>query len=139
MTYTKFNKIFQEICYKNNIIVFFNDPQITDKDNGFAKWNEIHLETKYSNISTYIAVAFHEFAHAIINMKRAKKIKQSFVNCNFNEEFLAWALAMRYYAKNFNKPFNKTQSNFVLKCLKTHALTDYSFKDIYKDFNQTNK
>lgn len=133
MTKDTFERKFYDICKKHGVVVFFNDPSVKQANNGYAIWNEVHLGKKYRNVSIYMAVAFHEFSHAIINMKRAKNVKSYFVNSSFNEEFSAWTLAMRYYAKYFGKPFNKIQGNFILECLKTHAKTAYSFKDVYHD------
>lgn len=92
MTRTKFEDIFLEICNNYNVKVYFNDPT-QEIDNGYAMWNEVHLARKYSSISTYMAVAFHELGHAIINMKRAKNVKLYKVHSDFNNEFNAWWLA----------------------------------------------
>lgn len=132
MTRAKFEDVFLKICTKYKVKVFFNDPT-QDIDNGYACENEVHLSTKYSCISIYKAVAFHELAHTIINMKRAKKIKLYRVHSCFNEEFYAWFLAQRLYAKYFKRPFNKKMGNFILECLKTHSASHYSFKDVFHD------
>ena len=49
MTKVKFEKQFYDICNKHGIVVFFNDPSVTEKDNGYAKWNEVHLGNRYTN------------------------------------------------------------------------------------------
>ena len=136
MTKVKFEKQFYDICNKHGIVVFFNDPSVTEKDNGYAKWNEVHLGNRYTNNHIYAAVAFHEFGHAVINIKRFNNVKKYTVNSTFNEEFSAWYWAMRYYQQYFNKPFNRQQGLFMLKCLKTHADNDYAFKDVFKDYQQ---
>ena len=40
-----------------------------------------------------MAVALHEFGHAIINTKREKGVKRYGVSSTFHEEFEAWSLA----------------------------------------------
>ena len=80
-----------------------------------------------------MAVAFHEFGHAIINLKRSKGIKRYNVNSGFYEEFSAWYFGQRFYSKLFGKPFTKSMGNFALKCLKTHSSTHYAFKNIFGD------
>ena len=69
-----------------------NDPSV-DNDNGFAIEDEIHLGKKYSNLYTFVAIAFHEFGHVIINKKRRRKIKLYRITSLFNEEWMAWTLA----------------------------------------------
>lgn len=96
-------------------------------------FNEVHLGNKYKNVHIYMAVAFHEFGHAIINTKREKGVKRYGVSSTFHEEFEAWSLAQRYYARYVGRPFTKDMGNFVLQCLKTHSKTHYAFKDIFKD------
>lgn len=98
MTRTKFEDIFLKICNKYNVKVYFNDPT-QEEDNGYAQWNEVHLARKYSSTSIYMAVAFHELSHAIINMKRANNVKLYKDHSDFNNEFNAWWLAQRLYAK----------------------------------------
>lgn len=93
----------------------------------------MHLGNKYKNIHIYMAVAFHELGHAIINIKREKGVKRYNVNSTFFEEFCAWYWGQRYYAKMFKKPFTKSMADFMLKCLKTHSMTHYAFKDIFGD------
>lgn len=39
-----------------------------------------------------MAVAFHEFGHAIINIKRTNGVKRYNVNSTFFEEWQAWTL-----------------------------------------------
>lgn len=130
MTRAQFEDKFLEICTKHGVKVYFNDPT-QDIDNGYAYWNEVHLSRKYSCISIYMAVAFHELAHTIINMKRARKVKLYKVHSCFNEEFYAWFLAQRLYAKYFGKPFSKKMGDFIIECLKTHSASHYSFKNIF--------
>lgn len=61
---------FQDICEKHHVKLFLNDKHIS-KDNGYAMLDEVHLGRRYSNVYIYMAVAFHELGHAIINMKRS--------------------------------------------------------------------
>lgn len=96
-------------------------------------FNEVHLGNTYKNVHIYMAVAFHEFGHAIINLKREKGIKRYEVNSTFQEEFEAWGLAQRFYRKYIGRPFTKDMGNFILRCLKTHSKTHYAFKDIYSN------
>lgn len=112
----QFEEIFFDICAKHNVKLFLNDPSVLD-DNGFAVNDEVHLGRKYKNIYIYMAIAFHEFSHVIINKKREAGIKRYNVNCCFMEEWFAWSLAMRYYAKYMKRPFTKTMGNFVIQCL----------------------
>lgn len=130
MTRAKFEDIFLEICNKYNVKVYFNDPT-QEEDNGYAYWNEVHLARKYSSTSIYMAVAFHELGHAIINMKRANNVKLYKVHSDFNNEFNAWWLAQRLYAKYIGKPFSKKMGDFILECLKTHSASHYAFKNTY--------
>ena len=130
MTRANFEDMYLDICQKHGVKVYFNDPT-QEKDNGYAQWNEVHLARKYSSNSIYMAVAFHELGHAIINMKRAQKVKLYKVHSCFNEEFYAWFLAQRLYAKYIGRPFNKRMGDFVLECLKTHSAQHYSFKNIF--------
>ena len=132
MTVTEFENLFTKICAHYGVKLFLRDPT-QDKDNGYAKWNEIHLSSRYSCISVYRAVAFHELGHAIINMKRAKGIKLYKVHSIFNNEFNAWWLAQRLHLKHTGKPFNRKMGEFALECLKTHSTTHYAFKDTFKD------
>lgn len=92
MKLLEFENIFQDLCNKHGICLFLHDPEVK-KDNGYARFNEIHLGDKYKNIYIYMAVAFHEFGHAIINLKREKGVKRYSVNSTFNEEYEAWGLA----------------------------------------------
>ena len=124
--------MFQDICERNGVKLFLNDAHIT-KDNGYAMLNEVHLGCNYSNVHIYMAVAFHEFGHAIINIKRIRGVKRYNVNSAFYEEWLAWSLAQRFYTKYFKRPFTKNMGNFILTCLKTHSRSHYAFKDIYGD------
>ena len=132
MTTVDFQDLFSSICSKYGVRVFFNDPT-QEKDNGYAIGNEIHLSQKYSCLSIFKAVAFHELGHAIINIKRSKGIKLYKVHSNFNNEFNAWWLAQRLYIKYMKRPFNKKMGNFALDCLKTHSATHYAFKDTFGD------
>lgn len=130
MTINEFEHMFSDICIKYNVKVIFND-ETQEIDNGYAIRNEIHLAPKYSCLSIFKAVAFHELGHAIINMKCEKGIKLYKVHSNFNNEFNAWWLAQRLHMKYIGKPFNKKMGNFVLDCLKTHSATHYAFKDTF--------
>lgn len=132
MTTSEFESIFSAICTKYGVHVVFND-ETQGKDNGYAQYNEVHLASRYSCLSIYKAVAFHELGHAIINMKRAKGIKLYRVHSNFNNEFNAWWLAQRLHLKYIGTPFNKKMGNFALNCLKTHSKTHYAFKDTFGD------
>ena len=127
-----FEKKFQDLCNKHGIHLFLHDPKIK-KNNGYVQFDEIHLGNRYRNIYIYMAVAFHELGHAIINLKREKGIKRYSVNSTFNEEYEAWGLAQRFYAKCTGKPFTKSMGNFILQCLRTHSDTHYAFKDIYNE------
>lgn len=127
MTKADFESVYKDVCDKYGVKVFFGDAS-QDEDNGYAQWNEVHLSRKYSSLSVYMAVAFHELGHAIINIKRAKNIKLYKVYSNFNNEFNAWWLAQRLYMKYMGKPFNKKMGNFALECLRTHSASHYSFK-----------
>ena len=128
MTTAEFESLFSSICIKYGVKVFFND--ITWKDNGYAIENEVHLSKKYSCLSIYKAVAFHELGHAIVNIKNGKGVKLYSIHSDFNNEFYAWWLAQRLHMKYIGRPFNKKMGNFVISCLKTHSKSHYAFKDI---------
>ena len=132
MTRAQFEQKFSDICQHHGVKLFLYDPNV-DNDNGYAYLNEVHLGRKYKNNHIYMAVAFHEFGHAIINMKRAKGVKRYSVASCFHEEWFAWSLGMSYYAKFIGKPFTKAMGDFVLHCLKTHSKSHYSFKNIFND------
>ena len=91
MTTNEFISLFEDICVKYDVKVFFND--VNQEDNGYAIQNEVHLSKRYSCLSIFKAVAFHELGHAIINIKRSKGIKLYEVHSSFNNEFNAWWLA----------------------------------------------
>lgn len=129
MTTIEFKELFASICEHYGVKVVFDDPS-EEEDNGYAQWNEVHLAPKYSCLSVFKAVAFHELGHAIINMKQAKGIKLYKVHSNFNNEFNAWWLAQRLHLKYIGKPFNKKMGDFVIECLKTHSDSHYAFKNI---------
>jgi len=132
MTREQFEDKFRAICEQKGIKLFLKDPDVKS-DNGYAYWNEVHLGTKYRNNHIFMAIAFHEFSHAVINLKRAKGVKKYKINSCFMEEWLAWSLAMRYYAKYIGKPFTQTMGKFVVSCLKSHSQSNYAFKDIFGD------
>lgn len=132
MKRTEFESIFQSLCQKYGIELFLNDKSV-QRDNGFAVENEVHLGTKYKNNHIYMAIAFHEFAHALIYNKRESGIKRYNVNCDFMEEWFAWSLAMRFYGKYIGKPFTKAMGNFVITCLKSHSKSHYAFKNTLVD------
>ena len=129
MTTNEFISLFEDICVKYDVKVFFND--VNQEDNGYAIQNEVHLSKRYSCLSIFKAVAFHELGHAIINIKRSKGIKLYEVHSSFNNEFNAWWLAQRLHMKYIGKPFNKKMGNFALECLKTHSRSHYDFKDTF--------
>lgn len=91
----------------------------------------MHLGRKYSSLSIFKAVAFHELGHAIINLKRAKGVKLYKVHSSFNNEFNAWWLAQRLCLKWMKRPFTKKMGDFILECLKTHSASHYSFKESF--------
>jgi hypothetical protein len=130
MTIAQFESLFRKACDKYGVKVFFGDTG-QEEDNGCAIWNEVHLAPKYSCLSVYMAVAFHELGHAIINTKRSKGIKLYKVHSNFNNEFNAWWLAQRLYMKYIGRPFTKKMGDFALECLKTHSASHYSFKNTF--------
>lgn len=84
-----FEDKFYDLCQQYGIRLFLHDPKV-EKDNGYTQYNEVHLGNKYKNIHIYMAVAFHEFGHAMINIKREKGVKRYNVNSTFFEEFCAW-------------------------------------------------
>ena len=132
MTTRQFEELFLNVCAKYGVKAVLHDTKQT-VDNGYAVWNEVHLAPKYSCLSIYKAVAFHELGHAIINIKRSKGVKLYRVHSNFNNEFNAWWLAQRLHLKYIGKPFNKKMGNFALECLKTHSDSHYAFKDTFGD------
>ena len=128
MTTAKFEALFKSVCDKYGVKVFFGDAS-QEQDNGYAVWNEVHLAPKYSCLSVYKAVAFHELGHAIVNLKSARGIKLYKAHSNFNNEFYAWWLAQRLHMKWLGKPFSKKMGDFALDCLRTHSASHYDFKE----------
>lgn len=132
MTREQFEEQFATICQANGVKLFLRDPHV-GSNNGYAQANEVHLGRKYKNNHIYFAVAFHEFGHAIINIKRDRGVKRYALTSSFHEEQFAWTLGMKFYAKYFGKCFTKSMGDFMLMCLKTHSRTHYSFKNIFND------
>jgi hypothetical protein len=49
----------------------------------------------------------------------------------FQEETMAWDLAMETQYKIFGRKFTKSQGNFMLECLKTYSKQHYNFRKGY--------
>lgn len=128
------DKLVQKICKVTGVELYLDDAEVV-KDNGWADIanNEIHLGSKYSSPSIKLVIFFHELAH--IQIARSKAAHNEDV-CTFMEEFAAWHHGMDEYFKWCHKTINKTQGNFILKCLKTYSKTHYSFKNKDKELSK---
>lgn len=103
-----------------------------DKDYGecYPDSNEILLSDIYSNCNIKLAVFLHELSHIITLRRSGQRYLAASV---FQEEYAVWSLAQELHFKYTNKPFNKKQADFMLKCLKSYSKKHYNFK---KKFNK---
>jgi len=128
LTYDSITSTLVKLCQKNNIVLVLNDP-IIDKDNGCAYGdNEIHMGREYSSNYIMLAIFFHEYGHLLVSKRKVYRRRKMSI---FQEESLAWVLAMESQQKYFGKEFTKSQGNFMLDCLRTYSKQHYHFSKGY--------
>lgn len=122
MGQTKVDRFIQDYCGEHGIKLLV-DPNLS-KDDGlcYPPYKEIHMALKYSSAKVKLATFFHELGHLKNEGKKAKPYNI------FECELLAWAEGMKIYKKLFGKSFSKTQSEYMLKCLKTYCRSQYEFQ-----------
>ena len=97
--------------------------------------NEIVLCSRYSSGKIKFAVFLHELSH-ILTMRR--KGKRYIAASIFQEESAVWSLAQELHLKYLDRPFCKSQADFMLKCLRTYSQHHYSFRKKYnKDIEKS--
>lgn len=94
----------------------------------YPECNEIHLCTKYSSWKIKFAVFLHELSHILTIRRRGSRYLAASI---FQEESAVWSLTQELHLKYLDKPFCKSQADFMLKCLKTYSQHHYSFKKKY--------
>ena len=94
------------------------------------------LSSKFSSLQIKLAVFLHELSH-IITMRRSGK--RYLAASIFQEESAVWSLAQELHLKYLDKPFCKSQAEFMLKCLKTYSACHYSFKKMYNKDPESKK
>ena len=131
MRQNKVDKFISEYCGEKRIKLLI-DPNL-DKDNGlcYPMYKEIHLSKKYTNTKIKLAVFLHEVGHIISGHGRKKPFN------TFESELMSWQSAIDIHKKVFGRYFSKTQTQFMLKCLKTYCRSQYEFRRL--DIEETQK
>ena len=128
--HNKIDKLIMSICDEFKVKVLVNTSLSKDYGECYPDSSEIILCSKYSSNKIKIAVFLHELSHIITMRRKGKRYLAASV---FQEESAVWSLAQELHLKYLNKPFCKSQADFMLKCLKTYSQHHYSFK---KKFNK---
>lgn len=126
----KVDKVIASICDEYKVKVLVDVAFHKDYGECYPDTSQIMLCSKYSSDKLKIAIFLHELAHILIMKRKGKRYIAASV---FQEESAAWSLAQELHVKYFGKAFDKTQADFMLKCLKTYSQHHYSFK---KKFNK---
>ena len=124
----KIDILISQICEEWKVKVLIDSNFQKDYGECYPDTNEIILSQRYSTNKIKIAVFLHELSH-IITMRR--KGKRYIAASIFQEESAVWSLAQELHLKYVDKPFCKSQADFMLKCLKTYSQHHYSFKKKY--------
>ena len=121
MQQSKTDKFISEYCQTKGIKLLI-DPELK-KDDGisYPSYKEVHLAKDYSSQKIKLAVFLHEVSHCVID--RFKNKPYNIFEC----EYWAWDRAMKLHRKYFGRSFSKTQSEFMLRCLKTYCRSQYEF------------
>lgn len=92
------------------------DPEIR-KDDGccYPQCKEIHLSREYSSNRVKLACFLHEIGHIYVDKITNKPLT------SFECEFSSWWRAIQLHKKYFGRSFSKTQTQFMLKCLKSYC------------------
>lgn len=130
MAKSKIDMLIESICNEHKVNVLINIYFSKDYGECYPDENQILISSKFSSNKIKIAVFLHELSH-ILTMRR--KGKRYIAASIFQEESAVWSLAQELHLKYLDKPFNKKQADFMLKCLKTYSQHHYSFK---KKFNK---
>ncbi len=130
MTKHNIDKIITSICDEWKVKVLIDTKLQKDYGECYPDSNEILLCSRYSSSKIKIAVFLHELSHIITLRRKGKRYLAASI---FQEESAVWSLAQELHLKYLNRPFSKSQAEFMLKCLKTYSQYHYSFK---KKFNK---
>ena len=132
MAIHKIDTLIASICDMWKVKVLVDTKFQKDYGECYPDSNEIILCSKYSSGKIKIAVFLHELSHIITMRRRGKRYLAASI---FQEESAVWSLAQELHLKYLDKPFCKSQADFMLKCLKTYSQHHYSFKKKFnKDF-----
>ncbi len=127
---SKTDKLIQSIAVEHKVKVLVDTRFHKDYGECYPDANEILLSKKFSTNKIKIAVFLHELSHIITMRRTGSRYLAASV---FQEESAVWSLAQEFHLKYLNRPFCKSQADFMLKCLKTYSQYHYSFK---KKFNK---
>lgn len=127
----KIDTLIESIADEHRVKILIDARFQKDYGECYPDINEIILGKKYKSGKIKLAVFLHELSH-ILTMRRSGS--RYLAASIFQEESAVWSLAQELHLKYTNRPFCKTQADFMLKCLKTYSQYHYSFK---KKFNKT--
>ena len=126
----KIDKLISSICDEWKVKVLIDTKFQKNYGECYPDSNEIILCGKFSSNKIKFIVFLHELSHIITMRRKGKRYLAASI---FQEESAVWSLAQELHLKYMNRPFNKSQADFMLKCLKTYSKYHYSFK---KQFNK---
>lgn len=126
----KIDEIITSISGEWKVKVLIDTSFSKDYGECYPDSDEIMLGNKYTTSKIKLAVFLHELSHIITLRRSGSRYLAASV---FQEEYAVWSLAQELHLKYTNKPFNKSQADFMLKCLKSYSKRHYSFK---KQFNK---
>lgn len=126
----KIDTLIASICDEFKVKVLVNTSFSKDYGECYPDSCEIHLSQRYSSDKIKIAVFLHELSHIVTMRRNGSRYLAASI---FQEESAVWSLAQEFHLKYLDKPFCKSQADFMLKCLKTYSAHHYSFK---KKFNK---
>lgn len=130
MAKSKVDRLIESIANEHKVKVLIDTKFSKDYGECYPESNEIMLCTRYSSGKIKLAVFLHELSHILTIHRKGKRYLAASI---FQEESAVWSLAQELHFKYLNKPFSKTQADFMIKCLKTYSQYHYSFK---KKFNK---
>lgn len=128
MTKHKVDTLIASICEEQKVKVLVDASFHKDYGECYPESNEIFLSSKYSSGKVKLAVFLHELSHIITMRRNGTRYLAASI---FQEESAVWSLAQELHLKYVDKPFCKSQADFMLKCLKTYSQHHYSFKKKY--------
>lgn len=131
----KIDKMIDSIADEHKVKVLVDIKFQKNYGECYPEINEIILSSKYTSNKVKFAVFLHELSHILTLRRKGARYLAASV---FQEESAVWSLAQELHLKYTNKPFCKSQADFMLKCLKTYSQYHYSFKKKYnKKINDT--